>query len=113
VEAIDCQEPAETDGEPGRGEHGVGCASTGLSLGGKELGRSGGREGGREGRLEGPVVPLGERRVLGSQRECQHVLAGGGGRKAAVLGREAGRAEGHSSATLRLLVPHGSLPVAL
>ena len=46
-------------------------------------------------------------------RERQHVLAGGVGRKLAMLGRERGRAEGPSSATLRLLVQGSSSPVAL
>ena len=58
-------------------------------------------------------MPLGERRGLGRHQACQHILAGGAGGKPAVWGREPRRAEGPSSAALRLLVPGGSLPVAL
>ena len=63
--------------------------------------------------MEGRVVPLGERRGLGSHRECRHILAGGAGGKPAPRGREPRRAEGPGSAALRLLVPAGSSPAAL
>ena len=58
-------------------------------------------------------MPVGTLRGLGSQQERRHVLAGGTGRKPAARGREPGRADGPSSAALRLLVPPGSSPVAL
>ena len=61
-----------------------------------------------------PTVPLRSRGGWGDTRNAgTYWLAGGAGTKPAARGREPGRAEGPSSAMLRLLAPGGSSPLAL